>query len=363
VEGVDAVHPGPIVRFALVPVLVICVALGVAAWASARQPDTRSAMTSALDTLPAGTLVAGFTDWAAVRDDLGLGPASTAAARTTLAERGSLRDLTTRSVLGGLTTDMHAVYGWSAADLDWETYGQAPAGAAMVARFSGSVSISDVERRLRTIGYTLRDGVWTLDEDSATEVGPDLAATLGNLAIDSRRRLVVAANRADYVPVVLSTIRGDDPSALSNHPLADVAATLAGSDTALVQAGPFACRGTSLSELGPDVRAQADAALARAGALVAPTFTGRGLVDGRTQTIRFAAAFDSPGQAAGQLRVRQALTTGPFIGRSGRVEDSLDLRDATTDGSVAVLRFALDPDAGAYMSAEGPALFAGCPVA
>lgn len=358
----DAVHPGRIVRFALVPLLAICVALGVAVWASARQPDTRSSLSSALDALPAGTLVAGYTDWAAVRDDLKLGSASSAAARTRLAERGSLRDLTTRSVLGGLIADMHAVYGWSAADLDWETYGQAPAGAAMVAQFSSSVSIGAVERRLTKLGYTRQDGVWTLDEAAANRIGPELAATLGNLAIDSGRRLVVAANRADYVPEVLSAVRGDDPSALSTRPLADVAAALAGSDTALVQAGPFACRATSLGELGPDVHAQADAALARAGALVAPTFTGRGLVDGRrSQTLRFAAAFDSPAQAAEQLRVRTALSTGPFIGRSGRVEDSLDLRGATVHGSVAVLRFALDPDAGAYMSGEGPALFAGCP--
>ncbi|MCD9196657.1 hypothetical protein [Aeromicrobium wangtongii] len=355
-------RPGPVVRLALVPLLAIAVAVAIGTWASARQPDPRSSLTSALDSLPEATLVAGFTDWAAIRSDLDLGSASTGAARTKLAERGVLRDLTTRSVLGGLIADMHAAYGWSAADLEWETYGQAPDGAAMVARFSGSVSIGDVERRLRSLGYTSRDGVWTLSEVRATDVGPELAATLGNLAIDTRRRLVVAATRADHVRDVLEVIRGDEPSALSVRALNDVAASLAGSDTVLLQSGPFACRSTSLSQLGPDVLAQADAAVARAGALVAPTFTGRGLVDGRdAQSIRFAAAFGSPAQAAEQLRVRTALATGPFIGRSGRVEDALDLRSATVDGSVAVLRFALDPDEGAFMSGEGPALFAGCP--
>jgi len=353
----------PLLSAVLAPVIVIAVAVAAGSWASARQPDTRSSLVSALDSLPRGTVVAGFTDWAAIRDDLGLGAASSAAGRAALADDASLRDLTTRSVLGGVISDMHTAYGWSAADLEWESYGQAPAGAAMVARFSGSVSIGDVEDRLDTLGYTRSGGVWTLGADAAAGVGPQLAATLGNLAFDARRHLVVAADRPAYVPEVLAAIRGDDPSALSVRPLADVAAALAGSDTAVVQSGAFACRATSIAALGADVQAQAEAAVARAGELATPMFTGRGLVDGtRSQTIRFAAAFGSPAQAAEQSRVRAALSTGPFIGRSGRVEDSLDLRDATASGSVTTLRFALDPDAGAYMSGEGPALFAGCPL-
>lgn len=356
-------HSGLILRAVLAPLLVIVVAITAGSWASGREPDTRSSLTSALDSLPRGTVVAGFTNWAAIRADLHLGAASTAAGRATLADDASLRDLTTRSVLGGVIADMHAAYGWSAADLEWEAYGQAASGAAMVARFSGSVSIGDVEDRLDTLGYTRRGDVWTLEADAAAGAGPELAATLGNLAIDARRRLVVAADRPAYVPTVLAVVRGHDPSVLSVRPLADVAATLAGSDTAVVQSGAFGCRATALDALGPDVRAQADAAVARAGELATPTFTGRGLIDGTTsQTIRFAAAFGSPAQAAAQSRVRAALSTGPFIGRSGRIEDSLDLRDASASGSVTTLEFALDPDRGAYMGAEGPALFAGCPL-
>jgi hypothetical protein len=362
VEGVDTMHRRPILRVVLVPLVAIAVAVAAGSWASGREPDTRSSLTSAFDALPRGTLVAGFTDWAAIREDLGLGEASTTAGRAALADDASLRDLTTRSVLGGVIADMHTAYGWSAADLDWESYGRSPSGAAMVARFSGSVSIAAVEDRLDALGYTRRDGVWRLSADAGARVGAELAATLGNLAIDGRRRLIVAADRPSYVPTVLAAIRGDDPSALSIRALADVATTLAGSDTAVVQAGAFGCRATSLGSLGADVRAQAGAALARVGTLATPTFTGRGLIDGTpTQTIRFAAAFRSPAQAADQSRIRAALATGPFIGRSGRIEDSLDLRGATASGSVATLSFDLDPDAAAYMSGEGPVLFASCP--
>jgi hypothetical protein len=223
------------------------------------------------------------------------------------------------------------------------------------------VSIDAVQRRLEQLGYRRTGDTWSIDPAAAT-VTPELAATLAHVALDRRRRLVVATDRPGYVADVLGTVRGSKSSALSVRPVADVAAALAGSDTAVIQAGRFSCRATSLDALGDDVQAQADAAVARAGELATPVFTGRGLVDdGGRQSIRFAAAFDSPAQAAGQARTRTALATGPFIGRSGRIEDSLALRAATVEGSVATLRFALDPDTGAYMSGEGPALFAGCP--
>jgi hypothetical protein len=359
---VRAVAPRSVVRLVLAPLLVVAVAVSVGAWASGRESDSRSSMTSALDALPAGTLVAGFTDWAAIRDELGVGAASTRSGRDTLSDDASLRDLTTRSVLGGVIDDMHEAYGWSAADLEWESYGQSRAGAAMVAHLTPAVSFSEVEDRLRTLGYR-RDGeVWSIDEAGSTTVGPELARTLGHVALLPSERLVIAADRAAYIADVLSTVRGAQPSVLTSRPVAGIAQALAGSDTAVIQSGGFSCRATSFDALGDDVQAQADAALARVGPLLTPTFTGRGLVDGpRRQSIRFASAFASPADAADQLRVRSALTSGPFIGRSGQIDDTLDLVRSTVDGSVATLGFDLDPDRGAFMSGEGALLFAACP--
>ncbi len=345
------------------PLLVVALALGAGSWASGRAPDARSSLAQALDALPRATIVAGFTDWTSVRSRLGVGSASTAAGRASIEDAGSLRDLTTRSVLGGIVEDMHDAYGWSAADLDWEAYGRATAGAAMVAHVSGRVSLDDVEDRLAELGYTRRDSVWSIGAESGGSLTPELASTLAHVAVDHGRRLVVATDRAGYAADVLATIQGDAPSALSDRPLADVAEALAGSDSAVVQARAFGCRATALTDADPTLRDQARAAVARAGSLTSPTFTGRGLVDGRRgQTIRFVAAFGSPSEAARQLAVRSALTTGPFIGRTGRVEDTLDLLDATADGTVTTLRFAVDPEKAAYMSGEGPLLFAGCPL-
>src|SRR3954468_1867600 len=118
-------HLRPLLRAVVVPVLVIALVVAGGWWASGRLGGPRAAPGSALDPPPAATVVAGFTDWSAIRRDLGVGAGSTAAGRATLTDDASLRDLTTRSVLGESIDDMHRLYGWSAADVDWESYGQA----------------------------------------------------------------------------------------------------------------------------------------------------------------------------------------------------------------------------------------------
>lgn len=345
----------------LLPVLVIAAAIVGGRWAGdAVSPDTRSAMTAALDTLPADVQVAGVTDWSRVRRVLGVGSATSASARAVLTDDAALRDLSTRSVLGQFTEELHDSYGWSPADLEWEAYAQAKDGAVMVARLDRSVSLASVRSHLSRLGYA-RDGrIWTLPQDSG--VSQDLASTMGAIAVVPGRRLIVAGDRAAYVSTVLQTVDHDAPSLLSVRSAADVASTLAGADSVLVQTGASGCDSASLDGTGADVKAQAKAAVARAGTLVRPEFTGRALevVSDKSETMRFAFAFRSPPVAAGQLRVRTALASGPFIGRSGRVEDSLVPRATSVEGTTVLLRFKHDPDSTAYMTGDGPLLFASC---
>lgn len=348
----------------VVPLLVIAAAIVGGRWAGDEvAADTRSAMTSALDTLPADTQVAGFTDWSRIRQELGVGSSSTASGRAALTDDAALRDLSTRSVIGQYSEEMHDAYGWSPADLEWEAYGQAQDGAVMVVRLGETVSFDSVRSRLRELGYS-RDGrVWTLDAESAA-VGSALGSTLRAITLVPRQQLLVAADRAAYVSTVLATIDRDAPSLLGTRSAADVASALAGADSALLQSGPFTCESTSLKDAGADVQAQARAAIDRAGDLVEPEFSGRALDAGsRTrETMRFALGFGSPTQAAQQLRARKTLASGAFIGRSGRIEESLVLRSSSVRGSTALLRFRHDPDSTAYMTGDGPLLFASCGV-
>ena len=353
----------PALRTVILPVLVIALAVGTGWWATGRlAADTRSPLAVALDALPAGTVVAGFTDWSAIRAELGADDESAAAGRATLTDDAALRDLTTRSVLGSSIEEMHRAYGWSAADLDWEAYGQAAGGAALVARLSSSVTVDTVRRRLAALGYTRRGDTWTLGQGGTSSIGAELATTLGVVAVLPRERLVVAGPEGRYVRTVARTVRGARPSLLDRRPVVDLASTLSGSDSVLLQAREESCRATAVDVDDPDATAQARAAVARSGALATPSWTGRGLVeDSPDQTIRFALAFDSPTVAAGQATVRAALARGPFIGRSGLVEDSLDLEQASSERGVTSLRFTLDPDRGAFMAGEGTVLFASCP--
>lgn len=350
-----------VVSWVLAPLLVIGAALTGGYLVAARAGDARSSLTSALDSLPADTLVAGFTDWAAIRDALDLGDAATPAARAALNDDASLRDLSTRSVIGRSIEEMHQSFGWSAADLDWEVYGQAGDGAALVAHFDDPISLSDVRGALRTLGYTQDGRVW--NATASTPITGELSATLASLAIVPGTRLVVAAGRETYVRTVLRVVDRDDPSLLTVRSAADAARALTGSDSALLQSGPVACDATSLKDLSSDVQAQADAAVVRAGALAEVDFAGRGITDTSkdTQEVRFTLGFDSPSQAAAQLTARRALASGPFIGGNGRIEDSLQLADARVEGSTATLRFDHDPASSAYMTGAGPLLFASCP--
>ena len=355
-------HLRLVLSWILAPLLVLGAALAGGYWVSARAGDTRSSLTSALDALPSDTLVAGFTDWTSIRQRLDLGDASTAAGRAVLNDDASLRDLSTRSIIGRSVEEMHQSFGWSAADLDWEVYGQAGDGSAMVGRFEDSVSLSDVRGALRTLNYTEDDGVWSLS--NTTPLTGELAQTFAAIAIIPGQRLIVAANRPTYVLTVKQVIDRDEPSLLTVRPAAQVADSLVGSDSALVESGPLACKDTSFAKQPADVQAQARAAVARAGDLADLTFAGRGLTDVSKgeQEVSFVMGFDSPAQAADQLATRTALAAGPFIGGSGRIEDSLQLTSSRVDGATMTLRFDHDPVSASYMGGVGPLLFASCPL-
>ena len=354
-------HLRVVLASVLAPALVVGVALVGGIWASGRTGDSRSSLTAALDTLPADTQASGFTDWSLIRRHLDLGSASTRAARAKLNDDATLRDLTTRSVIGRSIEEMHSSFGWSAADVDWEAYGQAADGSAMVVHLDQSVSLATIRAGLRKLGYVHDGRIWSIEDGKGT-VSNDLVGVLGAVSILPRQRLLVAAGRSTYVSTVLQVIDRKQPSLLSVRRAADVAASLVGTDSALLQTGAVACDATSLKDTSADVKAQGRAAEVRAGGLENVGFAGRGLVDEsvKRQSLRFAMSFDSPAQAAEQLRVRLKLVTGPFIGREGRLEDSLTLAGSRTEGSTAVMRFDHPSGSVAYMTGDGPLLFAGC---
>ena len=342
----------------VVSALVIALALGGGWWAAALRPDTRPALTSALDALPADTTVVGFTDWSQIREHLGLGKVSTRDERSKLRATANRRDLSTRSVIGGAAEEGHDVFGWSPADVDWEVFGQDPNGTAAVVRLGRSTSFDDVRRKLRAAGYQQKGSRWTASRPSTS-----LPETFINIALVPRQRLVVLSDRSKQLPRVLDVIDGRARSLAGNPAAAETARVLAGSDVALLQGGTLACRPTSV--VGAAQERQARAAIDRAGDLEPYRFSGRALVDRggagfSAQQLVFAMTFESAVVATEQAQARALLATGSFIGRSGPIEETLRLRSSTADESTVRMSFAHDPDSAVFMTGTGPVLFATC---
>ncbi len=341
-------------------VLVVALTVAFGWWAAALRPDTRPALTSALDVLPARTTIVGFTDWARIRAHVGLGDVDTRGERADLETRAAKRDLTTRSVLGRSVDEMHDGLGWSPADAEWEVYGQDPVGAAAVVRLDGSISFDDVRDGLEAAQYVRGDdGTWGARDGTSR-----LPQILTNVALVPRQRLVVMSDQARQIPGVLAVVDGRARSLAAGHDAADTARALAGSDSVLLQGGRLACQTTALAP-DAEVQRQAHTAVDRVGALEPYRFSGRGLTDRggsgfSAQRVVFAMTFDSAVEASEQADVRARLTAGPFIGRSGPIDETLRLRSATTDAATVRLDFAHDPDTVVFMTGTGPILFASC---
>ena len=341
----------------MVSVLVIALALGGGWWAAALKPDTRPALTSALDALPADTTVVGFTDWSRIRDHLGLGVVDTRDERSTLAAVAARRDLSTRSVIGSKAEEMHDLLGWSTADVEWEVYGQDPDGTAAVVRLGRSISFDAVRSKLRAAGYRQDGPRWSAGRPTG------LPETFANVALVPRQRLVVLSDRSSQLARVLDVIDGRARSLAGNPAAAETARALADSDSVLLQGGTLACESTAVS--GADRERQARAAIDRAGELEPYRFSGRGVVDRggsgfSAQRLVFAMTFESAVVASEQAQVRARLATGPFIGRNGPIDETLRLSSSVADESTARMSFAHDPDTDVFMTGTGPVLFASC---
>jgi len=344
----------------VVPLLVIALAVASGYWAAALRPDTRPALTSALDVLPARTTIVGFTDWSRIRDHVGLGDVDTRRERADLEGRAANRDLTTRSVLGRSVDEMHDGLGWSPADVEWEVYGQDPVGAASVVRLDGSISFDDVREGLEAARYVRNDdGTWRAPEGSSR-----LPEILTNIALVPRQRLVVMSDEVRQMSDVLAVVAGKARSLAAGHAAADTARAMAGSDSVLLQGGRLACQSTALPR-DAELQRQARTAVDRVGALEPYRFSGRGLIDRggsgfSAQRVVFAMTFDSAVEASEQADVRARLATGPFIGRSGPIDETLRLRSADANEATVRLDFAHDPDTVVFMTGTGPVLFASC---
>lgn len=326
----------------LVPAVAVIAAAALGIFLGGSAPvGGRTPLATAVASVPADVTVLGFTDWASIH------------ARYSGFDTGE-RDLSTRSVLAeGDLGQIRSTLGWELSDLAWEVYAQDRVGDVAVVGLKGDVPSA---ARLRKAGYELKNRVWRAT--GRLEAQEPLYRFLVPLP---KRHVVVMSNGFEAVEKTLAVVEGRSAS-LANVPnIADTVRALAGVDTALIQAGDLGCDATSAA-IDSETTSQVRAAEDRFGKLAQYRWLGRGLSDDGSdlQTFVAAMAFRSAAVASSQVGIREAMSTGPFIGRSGDMSEVLRLTSARSDGNTAVLTYTHPADSDYLMPGRGPLLPLSC---
>lgn len=303
------------------PVLAALVLLGAVggAWAVTRGADARDPIVAAVSAAPDGSRSVSVTVWSRLPKSL---------------DQASLQDLTSVSILAEYADELKD---WTLTDLDWEA----------------SIATKD--------GQVLVLGLGELDEKTAKKPWDDaaFASTFGKVEVHGRTLIASPSDQA--LDAVVSTLSGRTTSLMADRAVASLVSATPGRAMAQLQSGTLACD----PDRDPGLDADEIEALRRLEEQHAPLADPRWMMRALGTDPRryvFATAFDTPDVARQQATIRAALTTGSFLGRYGKVEDSLIERSARVDGAAAVFDFEPTAEAEPYMVDSGPVVFAGCSV-
>lgn len=353
---------GRLLRAAAVAVvLVLAVLVGLRWWGGSRGSD----LSDAVDAVPKGTQRLAFTDWAAVRERLGIEADDdpSAADVEKLADRGYDLDLSAVSSIDESTAALQKAFGFSPMTMDWEAYAQAEEGATMVARMPGGFDFDTVRDRLEELGFTAPekdDGVWLGGIDLVSAIDPTITPELQYVALIEDRHLIVTSDTESYAAQAAKVARGDGDALGDVDSARDLAGKAGEPAAAMLWPRDFACSDLAMSQADPDTQAQAEELVAAAGG-VSP-LSGMAMTLDADRTLSAIELFDSGAQAKDNLKARATLAVGEAAGRGGSFSDDLTLTTSRTDGAAVVLRWKPKQQDGFVLSAldSGPVLFATC---
>ena len=330
-------------------------------WDDAHRTD----LSEALDLVPRSTLRLAFTDWAAVRRQLGVPDQARPSAATIqeLTSKGYDTDLSAASSVDESTAALQEHFGFSPATALWEAYAQSRAGATTVVRMPDGFDMDQVTRHLEDLGFTRpskRTGVWKGGADLVAAIDPTITPELQYVAVLADRHLVVTSDLESYAALAAATALGDRDSLADVSSTRDLVAKLEEPAAALVWSRDFACTDLAMSQADQDAQDQADDLVRRAGGVT--PLTGLAMALGADRTLTVAEQFESADQARENLRPRARLAVGEAPGRGGSFSDDLRLRSSRTDGSAVLLELVPKERTGFVLSAldNGPVLFATC---
>lgn len=345
-------------RLALLMALVLVAAAlaAVLGWRAA----TRPLLARAVELAPAGTERLSWTDWAAVRRELGveLDDSPTARELDDLLADAFERDLAATSALVGSSPTLHREYGFSPASLSWELFAQGPDGAVEILGFPEGTDLGDLGDRLERLGYQRpadAEGVWRAGADALARIGPDLTPELQYVALLGEG-LVLTSDRPDYLEQAAAVARGEKEAVTG---LEEVVEASGSPVAASVFTGDYACEKLAMAQADAGDQEQAEALLADAGGV--HPMTGFAMSVQTGGRVRAAMSFESEEHAREDADSRAALASGPAPGQGGDFGDRFAVRSAVARGSTVVLELA--PEEGEYVLSDltsGPVLFASC---
>jgi hypothetical protein len=327
-------------RIVVVAIAVVAALLAVFVVRKAWQDAHRTALSQALDVVPRSTLRLSFTDWAAVRHQLGV-PEQTRPSQATIEELTSKAydtDLSAASSIDESTAALQKHFGFSPATADWEAYAQSRAGATMVVRMPDDFDMDRVAEHLDDLGFTRpakATGVWKGGIDLVASIDPTITPELQYVAVLADRHLVVTSDEESYAKVASAVALGDGDSLADLASTRDLVAKLAEPAAAMVWSRDFACSDLAMSQADTDAQDQADALVAKAGGVT--PLTGLVMAMGADRSLTVGEQFEDSGQARDNLRPRARLAVGEAPGRGGSFSDDLKLVSSRTDGAAVLL--------------------------
>lgn len=337
--------------------VVVLVAGAVVVWRLlAREDDYERAVAW----LPEDSLRVTWTDWAAVRSDVGApGPGARGGAVAGFLDRAYEADLSSGSAVAESTAVLDRRYGFSPLDVGWEVFGQGRGGQVVVLSLPESADVAGIEGRLRRLGYDAppdgpgTDGTWQGGADLVASIDPMLTPVMQNMAVVAEERLVVMSDAPGPVSATVEVIAGDAEGL--DAPLTGVAGT---PKQAWLWADDFACEDLTMSNADPEDQRLASQLVDEAGG-VNPL---SGLVMARQpdDSLTIGMRFENDDQASANLQPRVDLAAGEAPGQGGTFGERFRITSGEADGVDVVIR--AEPREEFQLSdiTSGPVLFATC---
>ncbi|GEP39830.1 hypothetical protein NPS01_34930 [Nocardioides psychrotolerans] len=348
-------------KIGIVLVVVALVAglavVGLRWWADRDRTDLQRA----IDLAPGDGERFSWTDWGAVRDELGfdLDADSPSEEVTDFLDASYSADLSSTSALPESAQVLHVQFGFSPASADWELFSQSAAGAVVLLHLPEDTDWDRIRARITNLGFVEpadEAGVWEGGSDVLGRIGSGITPEVGYIALDEEDSLVFTSDTRDYLAEAVDDAIGDGSSVSGLSEVVDASGSPL---SAAIYTGPQACGALAMGQADPDDQAQGEQLVREAGEV--NPYTGFAMSVQPGLDLRVALSFETDEQARTNADTRAVLAAGPAPGQGGDFSDRFALGPVEADGPVVTL--ALEPVEGSYVLSDlsnGPVLFATC---